>query len=177
MFGFMLGTMCLVGLFGVWRGGMHRYHWHHGRHGYGGHRGYGGHPGRGWEGGHAEGAGRGSWFMGEGFGRAAAEMVKRRLRVDEDQADIVDHAMKDVRASVKEYVEVLKGSRTELGAAFRGEAVDEASIAALFARHDDELARARREVVSAFKQIHAVLTPDQRKTAADWLGSADSRWV
>lgn len=173
MFGFVFGTLCLAGLFMVaGRGFRHRYAWHHHHH----HRGF--------RGGYGPGAwgGPGGWdgprYAREGFGRAAAEVVKRRLRVDEDQGDIVDHALKDAQAAMKAYVEVLKGARPELADAFRGEAVDEAAIAALWTRHDDELARARREVVSAFKQIHAVLTPEQRAIAADWLGAGPTpRWV
>lgn len=175
MFGFLLGTFCLMGLFAVGsRWFYHHHHWHH-RHGHGADWGsrYGRHSGS-----HGR---RGEWggprFMGEGFGRAAAEVIKRRLRVDEDQEDIVDHAMKDVRSAVQAYVEMLKGSRAEVGAAFRGEAVDEAALAGIFARHDEALGRARREVLSAFKQIHAVLTPEQRSVAADWVGSTETRWV
>lgn len=181
MFGFLLGTMCLFGLFAVaGRGFAHR-RWHHHAfaHGYGHGYGPGGYGPRGWHGhrGHGPGGWEGPRFVGEGFGRAAAEMVKRRLRVDEDQEDIVDHALKDARAAMKEYVEVLKGSRAEVAAAFRGETVDEGALAAVFTRHDEELTRARREVVSAFKQIHAVLTPEQRERAVEWLGAADPRWV
>jgi len=44
-------------------------------------------------------------------------------------------------------------------------------LAAIFARHDDALAKSRRDVVSALKQIHAVLRPEQRQQAAQWLSS------
>ncbi|MEQ1502098.1 MAG: Spy/CpxP family protein refolding chaperone [Myxococcota bacterium] len=169
MFGFVFGTVCLIGLMGVVRG-HHRHHhdgWHHqrgwraGRHG-------------GFRRGHREGRGRADGSM---FGRAAAEVIKRRLHVDEDQEGIVDHGLADVRAAVEEFGSVVAETRTELAGAFRGEAVDEATLAAVFARQDDELARARRDVVSALKQIHAVLDPEQRAEAADWFGAAEPRWV
>ena len=61
--------------------------------------------------------------------------------------------------------------------AFRGESVDDAAVAATFPRHDDALAHARRDVISALKQVHAVLTPEQRAMAADWLAAHDGKWV
>jgi uncharacterized membrane protein len=167
MFGFFFGTVCLFGLMGVAR----RAFWA-GRYGYGGgcHGGGGWHGRRGW---HGRGRGPGT---GEGFARAAGEIFKRRLRIDEEQEGMVDHALIDLRKAVKELSEELKGSRAALADAFRGETVDDAALAAVFARHDDALGRARRDVVSSLKQVHAVLDADQRKRAADWLASADGRW-
>ncbi len=155
MFGFILGTLSLIGLIKVVGGG-HRSHW--GRHG---HR---SHHRRGWRGGRGRTGGGGFW-------RAGAEVLKRRLDLDEDQGDIVDHALKDLRESTKEFKEVLKDSREDLADAFRGDKVDDASLAAIFARHDEELVSSRRGIVSALKQIHAVLDEEQRNRAADWLGN------
>ena len=166
MFGFFFGTICLLGLGGVMRRMMGG--------GYGGHRGHGcGHGPYGRRGGRA---GRG--FANEGFGRAMTEVVKRRLRVDEDQEGIVDHAFADIRKSVTELKDELAATRTGIADAFRGENVDEAALASAFARHDDALARARRDVVSSFKQVHAVLDPEQRATAADWMASTEKGgWI
>ncbi|MBA2320768.1 MAG: hypothetical protein H0V89_06395, partial [Deltaproteobacteria bacterium] len=44
-------------------------------------------------------------------------------------------------------------------------------------RQDEAITSARREVISALKQIHAVLDPEQRARAASWLAAADGRWV
>lgn len=176
MFGFVVGTLCLVGLVGMIGHGRHAHGYAHGY----GRRGFGRRFGR-WHGHH----GRGGWgggegqrgFGGPGFARVAAEVVKRRLRIDEDQEGIVDHAVADLRAAVSEFSEALKASRADIAAAFRGETVDDAALAAVFTHHDEELARTRRTVVSALKQIHAVLDEEQRGTASEWLGSADPRWV
>jgi hypothetical protein len=174
MFGFVIGTVCLLGLIGLMRASFHH---HHFAHGYGPH-GRGGWGGRGWGGRGWEGGRRGRSGFERGFAQAAGEVVKRRLRIDEDQEGIVDHALTDLRETGKEYVEVLEDARKDLAAAFAGEAVDEAAIASVFARHDEELAKARRDAVSALKQIHSVLDPDQRKAATDWLGAAEpGRWV
>jgi uncharacterized membrane protein len=170
MFGFIFGTVCLFGLMGIARRAMwHRYagpHGHH--HGYAGHgcgpRGYGGfrrgRPDR----------------MSEGFVRAAGEVVKRRLGIDEEQEPIVDHALVDLRKALKTLSDELKDTRGAVAGAFAAEAVDDAALATAFARQDDAVARARREVVSAMKQVHAVLDADQRKRASDWLAAGEGGW-
>ncbi|MEQ1566010.1 MAG: Spy/CpxP family protein refolding chaperone [Myxococcota bacterium] len=164
MFGFVVGTASLIGLFALFKTS-HVRRWHH-------------HPAMGHRGCGASRRGRERWFEEGGFGRAAAEVVKRRLRIDEDQEGIVDHALRDLRESGREYVSTLKDLRRELGGAFSGEVVDEAAIAATFTRHDEEMTRARRDVVSALKQIHGVLDPEQRRAASEWLAAADQpRWV
>lgn len=180
MLGIAFGTLCLLGLIGMAKGAHHRHHAH--AHGCGGGArwGHGRWEGR-WDGegreGRRGGGRRRDAWTNEGFGRAAGEILKRRLRVDDDQEPLVDHALADLRAAVKELGEELNGTRDGLADAFRGEKVDDAAIAAAFARHDDAIGRARREVVSALKQIHAVLDDEQRAKAADWLASGDARWV
>lgn len=184
MFGFFIGSLCLFGLFGMARAAMWR---HHHAYAWGGGPGFGpgygpgcgGHGFRGgWRGGWGGRGRRGPASMGgEGFARAAGEVFKRRLRIDEEQDDIVDHALIDLRKAVKELVDEVKDTRAGIADAFRGETVDEAALAAAFARHDDAVARARREVVSSLKQVHAVLDADQRKQAADLLASGEGRWV
>jgi uncharacterized membrane protein len=165
MFGFVVGTLSLIGLVGL-IGGHHR-HGHHRWHGR-----------RGWHGGGGDwGRARGRRGWREGVGRAAGEVLKRRLRIDEDQEGIVDLAMADVRKALTELGTVLRDSRSEVADALRGEEVDAATLDAVFALQDEALADARRQVVSAVKQIHAVLEPEQRQAAADWLGTADPRWV
>lgn len=143
----------------------------HGHRGCGAHRGYG--RGR-W--------GRGPWGRPDaaqseqvkaGFARAAAEVVKRRLRVDKDQEPVIDHALTDLRAALDELSKEVKATREIAAKALEGETVDEGQLAVVFARHDDAMARARREVTSAVKQMHAVLTPDQRKQAAGWVASGE----
>ena len=170
MFGFVLGTVCLLGLAAIGGGRCHGGRWEH-REARWGHHGHGpcGHHGR--------GLFRGGRFAHDGFGRAAGEVLKRKLGIDEDQEGIVDHALADLRASLKELGEELHDTRGVLGDAFRGESVDDAALASAFARQDEAIGRARREIVSALKQIHAVLDPDQRARAADLVGAGEPRWV
>jgi Spy/CpxP family protein refolding chaperone len=164
MFGVVLGAVALFCVLGFIKARRFGRGWHH----HHGHRG-------GWH--------RGGWDRddedddrprrrrrGDGFFRATGEVVKRRLKVDEEQEGIVDLALTDLREAVSGFREVLNDSRTEIASAFRGSEVDQAALDAVFARHDEELARTRREVVSALKQIHAVLDPEQREAAVGWLG-------
>ena len=165
MFGFVIGTLCLLGLIGLVRASFHHHH-HFAHGGYGPHGRWGGRRG-----GHGRGFER-------GVAQAAGEVFKRRLRIDEDQEGIVDHALTDLRGSGREYVDLLKDVRKDLAAAFAGEVVDEAAISSAFARHDEEMAKTRRDAVSALKQIHGVLDADQRKAATEWLGAVEpGRWV
>jgi len=164
MFGFLFGTICLILLVKVIFGGRHRRS-----------RGYGGKCGSA----HFDGGGfkRKGRRGGRGFVGAAKEVFKRRLDLDEDQSDIVDHAFRDLKEAGGELKDVVKESRKDLVDAFSGDKVDDAALAAVFALHDDELATARKNIISALKQIHAVLDPEQREAAAEWLGTAEGRWV
>lgn len=167
MEGFVIGAVSVLGVLFVTRMFMwRRYAW---RRGHGGGCGHGGRRGR-------RGRGRGD-FTGEGFSRAVSEVFKRRLDIDEEQDGIVDHAFADARKALAELKEELAATRQPIADALRGEAVDDGALAAAFARQDDALARARRQVLSSVKQVHAVLEPDQRKQAADWIAATEGRWV
>ncbi len=109
-----------------------------------------------------------------GLERAASEVFKRKLDIDEDQEDLVDHALRDLMARLRELRAVLVESRPEVADAFRGETVDDAALAAIFEQHDSEVTRLRREIVSALKQVHAVLDEEQRERAAELMSSGQS---
>lgn len=156
MFGFFFGTLCLLGLVAVTRGPRH--------HGCGHHK-----DGR-------RNHHRGRRRSGERFGRAASEVFKRKLGIDEDQEDLIDHALDDLHGSVRGLRTSMKASKSDFVAAFSGEEVDDAALAALFEAQDQDLKWFRREAVSALKQVHAVLDPEQRQQATSWLGRAGG-WV
>lgn len=194
MLGFVIGTVCMFGFLGMAMAGARR-RWAY-AHGYGpdgydgcgrggpwrGHHGWHGHWHGGFDGEEGPRRGRGRWARmgdgprGEGVARALGEVIKRRLRIDEDQEDIVDHALSDLRTALGELSTAMKDTRGPLAAAFKDDKVDEAALATAFSTHDEAIARARRDVVSALKQIHAVLTPEQRAKATEWLAS-DATWV
>ena len=168
MHAFLIGALSTLGLLFLVRGLRMAFRFRRGCHGGGCH---GGH----FHGGHRPGY-RARPLDEQGLARAAAEVIKRRLQVQDEQEDIVDHALRDAQASLGGLRATLKDSRQGLGEAFRGEQVDEAALAALFARQDEELKRTRKDLVSALKQIHAVLEPQQRERGADWLAS-DEGWM
>lgn len=149
MFGFIFAAFCMFGLFALLRP---RHHFHH-------------RP-------HCRGRGRFDEPRRRGNrnpARARAERLKRKLRVDEDQEDYVDLALKDLHVALGDAKDALSRSRADLAAAFSGDEVDEAAIASAFAAQDEDLGTFRKELVSALKQIHSVLDPDQRDIAARWL--------
>ena len=105
MFGFFFGTLCLFGLVGVACSGNRHVTAGYGRR-YG--RSCGQREGQ-EDGGRRRRRGRASKAH---FARAAGEMFKRRLDIDEDQEDIVDHALKDLRGGQGAKN---RGSRHEVG--------------------------------------------------------------
>jgi Spy/CpxP family protein refolding chaperone len=155
MFGILVGTACLFGLIGLAKSQRHGHHSHHGRCGGRGSR----------RGPHRTGR------RGRGFDRAMGEAIKRGLHVDRDQEDLVDHAMGDVREALRELKDVMKESRQDAAAAFEGDQVDDAALDAIFETQDAALTQTRRQVVSALKQVHAVLDDEQRATAVQWLAN------
>jgi uncharacterized membrane protein len=99
------------------------------------------------------------------------EAVKRGLNVDREQEDLVDHALGDVRESLREFKDVMSETRQDAAAAFEGEKIDDAALDAIFETQDVALAQTRRQIISALKQIHAVLDDEQRATAVEWLAN------
>lgn len=147
MFGFFVGTACLVGLFYVLRG-------HRGCHGgrWGGSR-CGGD--RHWSG---RGGPRGVLrFLFEALDTSPGQEKEIRNAADElfEQA----HSM---RSEVREW-------RADVAKAMRGDYFDETTMGELFARQDDGLDKLRRSVVGALARVHAVLDENQRKRLAELI--------
>ncbi len=175
MFEFIFGAFALLFFLGaikthlrhrrMWRRHFQEHHGHRGPHG---HR---------WGGRRRDRGARHEGWRRPGVARAVGEVFKRRLDVDPDQEGIVDHAMVDLHRALEELTTVMKGSRTELAEAFAAPEVDDGAIEAIFTHHDDSLKRARRDVVSALKQVHAVLDPEQRERAVQWLGTGSLGWA
>ena len=94
MLGFAVSALCFAGLMGMMAGSRRR-HCHAAHH-------------RRWRGRRSR----------RGFERAAAEVFKRRLDIDEEQEDVVDHALKDVRSTLRELKAELGGHREELAELF-----------------------------------------------------------
>jgi len=186
MIGFMIGTVSLLGLMALAMGGRHG-RWHHGWHGHhawahgphGGHWGGGrwgeGPDGGPWGGGEHRGHG-GKWGW-QRFEGAARKGLRRHLKLRDEQEDAIAAAVKDIGEALEGLVTSLKDSREDVARAFRGETLDEVRLATVFEGHDEDLKRARRDIVAALKEAHAVLDAEQRAKVADLFESGPTRWV
>jgi Spy/CpxP family protein refolding chaperone len=148
MLGFIIGTVCLVGLVKVLR----RHHgWRHGyAYGYGGGCG----PGYGSAGGFG---GRRRWFL-----RAIFE----RLDTTPGQEKAILAALDELRENRRVVRGEMEQTRGDLARAVAGGFVDDATLEETFARHDRLLAQLRVSFVETLKKITEALDERQRKQVA-----------
>lgn len=165
MFGFLVGTACLVGLIhvmkrrrgyarggcgpGGWGGG----HWGH-------HGGWGRHGGWGHDGG--DGGGRNPWWLRGLFSR---------LDTTPGQEKVIREVLGDLQQDGQSLRGEFRKARTDLASALRSETVDETALGEAFARHDEALERMRKGVVGALSKLHDALDERQRRLLAEWLES------
>jgi Spy/CpxP family protein refolding chaperone len=148
MFGFLIGTLCLIGLIKVTRG--------HGR-GYG-HHGYGyGHGHGHWGGGRSS---RRRWALRWGF---------RRLGTSAAQEKVILEAADSLDGQREKLFDELRASREDLKSALRGESFDEAKFRTAFERQQQVLASLQESVLDNARKVFDVLQPDQRKLVAEAL--------
>jgi hypothetical protein len=155
MFGFILGTVCLIALIKVLRRGRG---WH-GRWGYGGwgHRGYG--HGYGYGPGPGYGGPR-RWFLRSMF---------ERLETTPGQEKAILGALDELRGNRKVVYDEAQQTRADLARAVSSGLVDDATLEETFARHDRLLAQLRVAFVEALKKATEALDERQRKQVADML--------
>jgi len=110
-------------------------------------------------------------------GRAAAEVFKRRVGVGPEQEDIVDHGLRDLLDALKAGAQARAQARAQAAAAFGGAQVDEAALTLALDQGDEGARAARRDVLSALRQIHAVLNDEQRARAATFLREGLPAWA
>jgi hypothetical protein len=141
MIGFLIGTVCLIGLVKVIRGGR-------GWHGHGRWRGYG----------------RG------GFGpRAGLRFLFERLDTSPGQEKVILGVVEDLWKTKREVGEELIQSRHDVARAMRGERFDEPALDEAFGRQDALIAKLRASVKAALATVHEALDDRQRKVAGDML--------
>jgi hypothetical protein len=139
MFGFVIGTICLVLLIGVLRR-----RWYPGSYGYG-HR---------WRG-HGPRA-----FLWRLLRRIDATPAQEK--VFRDEADGFWEAAGGLR-------EGLKASRRDLALAMRDEELDKQKLAAMFRKQDEMLGGLRERLSASLGRVHATLDSRQRSQLADLL--------
>lgn len=156
MFGFLLGSVCLVGLIKVLRGG---------RCGGGGwQRGCGGQgQGQGWYGWHGRHHGRG----GDPRRRMRWAFARLGTTVAQEQELLAAFdKMQEVRENAREQMQRARG---ELAAVLRAETFDEEATGALTARIEALVDEGRKAGLDALATAHRVLDVRQRGILADLL--------
>lgn len=139
MFGFFIGTACLIGLVAVARGSRRHYY---GRHGWHGRHRFGGH---------------------------LLHRVLSRLDTTPGQEKVIRDALHDLGEEASGLRSEVRGTRRELAAALRGAELDKEAVERVFAQHDELLERLRARAVGATEQVHATLDDRQRQKLADMI--------
>lgn len=172
MFGFLFGTLCLIGLIKVAR---------HGRcgaygYGYGGGCGGGGWRGRGgwhgYDGGDSDDAyrwrgrgGRGGWGGERFFLRAMFE----RLETTPGQEKVIAQAFEELREKGRAAKNDLKAARAEVAKAMRSPAFDEVTVGTATAQVEAVVESMRKAGIDAFAKVHEALDERQRGLLADFI--------
>ena len=151
MFGFFIGTACLIGFAALARRG---HHWRH-------HHGYG-------HGCHGGGFGR----HGRGFGpRFWLHRILDRLDTTPGQEKVIREALSDLKEEAWGLRSEVRGTRRDVAAAIRAPELDKAQLDRVFEKHDEVIEKLRASGVSTVEKIHATLDERQRKQLADLIES------
>lgn len=181
MFGFFIGTACLIGLLITLAKGRHGCASYRGGWAYGGPQYFGGGggacggggcgpwAGRGW---HAGPEGRGFGGPGGfGLGRFWLRGLFEHLDTTPGQEKVIAAAVEDVRKAAAEIRGEAGRTRSDVAKAVKGESFDETRMGETFARHDQAMDSMRKAVVGAMAQVHAVLDEKQRLRFAELIES------
>jgi len=182
MFGFLVGTLCLVGLVKVLRWGRwggRGWHGHHG--GWGG--GYGSYAGGCGSGpscgpgsydadcgpGGGPGFDRGGpppWGFRGPFRGGVADRVSYWLGANEEQSRTIQDALHDFWKEVRDVRGEASESRKDVAKAVRAASFDAKQMDKTFARQDRHIETVRKAFIGAVGRIHTVLTEEQRERLA-----------
>lgn len=193
MFGFLIGTACLIGLIATVRRGFHggcgRYGYagygggcgHHGFHGHHHHRrgcegdqeerGWGRDERGSWGGGHRERRGFPPFRGGfRGWGpRAWMSMLSERLDLTPAQEKVLFQSFEEVRDTMRKQRGELSETRKDVARAFRAPSFDAVLLGDVFGRHDSKMDEVRKAVVGALARLHEALDERQREKLAQIL--------
>lgn len=172
MFGFFVGTVCLIALFVVLKRGRR---WGHGGrcgHGYGGWHGHHGHHGWGPPGAH-EGDERPR--PGGRWSRYGLRWLFERLDTTPGQEKVISEAAEEVFTAVRAARGEVGDTRKDLGRAVAADDLDLDAIGSAWARQDEKLATVREAVTGALAKVHDALDERQRKELARILGEGGFR--
>ncbi|HEX2875429.1 MAG TPA: periplasmic heavy metal sensor [Polyangiaceae bacterium] len=147
MFGFLIGTACLIGFAALARRGR-RHHFYGFGHGHGGC--HGGHRGM-----------RGHLFR----------RVLERLDTTPGQEKVIREAISDLKDEAWGLRSELRGTKNEIAQAIRAPELDRALVDRVFAKQDEVIEKLRALLLSRAEQIHGTLDERQRKQLADMIES------
>ena len=183
MFGFLIGTLSLIGLVKVLRAGSPRMcggHWRGDHGGHWNHQGgwgrHGGHWGR--EGGHEDDRRVVTRVDEVGRDGAAFALIPLRFLFESldttvGQEKVIKAAYKEVRDAMGHIEGEAEETRTQIANAIRRGTVDETEMGELYARHDEKLRTIRTAFFGALAKVTDALDEDQRKKLADMLERSD----
>ncbi len=143
MFGFLIGTACLIGFAALARRGR-RHHFH-------GHRGCHGRRGMG--------------------GRFFFHRILERLDATPGQEKVIRDAIHDFKEEAWSLRSEVRGTRTEVAQAIRAPELDKALLDRVFAKHDEVIEKLRASLLRTVEQVHGTLDERQRKQLADMIES------
>jgi uncharacterized membrane protein len=176
MFGFVFGTLCLIGFTRVAFGhrychrGFHRRFGH--RHGCGEHGGY-------YSDGHCGGSGRwghGHWGRGRWGSDRALYYAFERLNTSPGQEKAIRGALQDLRDSLGALRPAVQSLRQDIASVFKEETFTAAQAENILHSRDPELGQARAALALTISRIHEALDPDQRERVARWAAEGPRAW-
>lgn len=145
MFGFVIGTLSLIGLIKLsrwqrWGGG----------YGYGG--GYGGRMG----------GGPRQWMLRRLF---------QRLDTTPGQEKVIAEAFDTLREKAQAFREGVFASRADVAKAVTGEHFDTETVRDAFAKHEVAFDGLRQALIEQMQKVHEALNPEQRKQVAELIAN------
>lgn len=143
MFGFVIGTLCLIALVRL----LSRRRW-------GGYYGHHGH----WHG--------RRYYRGMGP-RGALNAVLARLDTAPGQEKVIAQAVSEFIDRARESGREVRATRQGIAEALRSETLDEARLNDVFGQHDAALDEVRKAGVTAARKVHEALDERQRKLLGD----------
>jgi Spy/CpxP family protein refolding chaperone len=146
MFGFFIGTACLIGLAAVARRGHRYYHGHGACH-------------------------RGGFGRRWGGGRFFFHRILDRLDTTPGQEKVIREAVHDFKEEAWNLRREVRSTRSELADALRAPELDKALIDRVFAKHDEVIEKLRASLVATADKVHGTLDERQRKELADMIES------
>lgn len=163
MFGFLIGTACLIGLIATLRRGSCGYAYGGGHCGPRGRFGHHHHHGY-----RDDDDDRGHWRSGFGP-RAWVSMLSRRLDLTPAQEKVVRQSFEEVRDAIRKGRGELRDTRKDVARAFRAGSFDAVLMGETFSRHDNTIDEVRKAVTGALARVHEALDERQREKLAQIL--------